>query len=297
MKRAALALLFACAAMYAAHKPRRYTIEQFLNTTKIAGASFSSDEKSILVSSNKSGIFNVYAIPVAGGEPRQLTTSKESTFAVSYFPRDDRILYTHDVGGNENNHLYVRASDGAERDLTPGEKVKASFMQWSKDEKWFYATTNERDPKFFDLYRYATDGYDRNLVYEDKAGYQISSVSDDGRYLALEKPNTTSDSDIYLYDITKKDLKHITPHKGDASYDADQFDPSSRYLYYRTNDGGEFAYASRYELATGKVEPVERANWDVIFTHFSRNGKYRVSGTNEDGMIWVLFTTLPQASR
>ena len=84
----------------------------------------------------------MYAIPVAGGEPRQLTTSKESTFAVSYFPRDDRILYTHDVGGNENNHLYVRASDGAERDLTPGEKVKASFMQWSKDEKWFYATTD-----------------------------------------------------------------------------------------------------------------------------------------------------------
>jgi dipeptidyl aminopeptidase/acylaminoacyl peptidase len=287
MKRAALALLFACAAMHAAHKPRQYTIEQFLNTTRIAGASFSSDEKSILVSSNKSGIFNVYAIPVAGGEPRQLTTLKESTFAVSYFPRDDRILYTHDVGGNENNHLYVRTSDGAERDLTPGEKVKASFMRWSKDEKWFYATTNERDPKFFDLYRYATEGYDRNLVYEDKAGYQISSVSDDGRYLALEKPNTTSDSDIYLYDITRKDLKHITPHKGDASYDADQFDPSSRYLYYRTNDGGEFAYAARYELATGKVEPVERANWDVIFTHFSRNGKYRVSGTNEDGMIRV----------
>src|SRR5438046_305780 len=40
--------------------PKQYTIEQFMATTRIGGASFSSDEKSILFHSNKSGIFNVY---------------------------------------------------------------------------------------------------------------------------------------------------------------------------------------------------------------------------------------------
>ena len=70
---------------------KEYTIEQFMNTVRIGGASFSSDEKSILFHNNKSGIFNVYSVPVTGGAATQLTSStKESTFAVTYFPNDAR---------------------------------------------------------------------------------------------------------------------------------------------------------------------------------------------------------------
>src|SRR6478672_1300048 len=108
---------------------KQYTIEQFMATVRLGGASFSSDEKSILFHSNKTGIFNVYSMPVSGGEPKQLTTStKESTFAVSYFPADARFLYRYDKGGNENEHLYLREIDGTERDLTQGEKTKANFL-------------------------------------------------------------------------------------------------------------------------------------------------------------------------
>ena len=108
---------------------KEYTIEQFMNTVRIGGSSFSSDEKSILFHNNKTGIFNVYSVPVTGGAANQLTNSaKESTFAVSYFPSDTRFIYTYDRGGNENSHLYLRELDGTERDLTPGDKVKANFL-------------------------------------------------------------------------------------------------------------------------------------------------------------------------
>src|ERR1700748_3314690 len=50
---------------------KQYTIEQFMATTRLGGASFSSDEKAILFHSNKTGIFNVYSIPVSGGEAKQ----------------------------------------------------------------------------------------------------------------------------------------------------------------------------------------------------------------------------------
>jgi len=50
-----------------------------------------------------------------------------------------------------------------------------------------------------------------------------------------------------------------------------------------TNDGGEFRRVRRYELASGKHEDVEKAAWDIMFTSFSYNGKYRVTGINEDG--------------
>ena len=60
-----------------------------MDTTRLGGSSFSADEKSILFHSNKSGIFNVYSMPVGGGAPKQLTNStRESTYSVSYFPND-----------------------------------------------------------------------------------------------------------------------------------------------------------------------------------------------------------------
>src|SRR5207302_686170 len=106
----ASALLSASAASAA---PKQYTIDQFMATTSMGGASFSADEKRILFSSNQTGIWNAYTLPIAGGTPQPLTTSKETTRSVSFFPADDRILYTRDQGGNENNHLYVRELDGA----------------------------------------------------------------------------------------------------------------------------------------------------------------------------------------
>ena len=38
--------------------PKRYSIEEFLGTTNYAGASFSSDNRTLLVSSDASGIYN-----------------------------------------------------------------------------------------------------------------------------------------------------------------------------------------------------------------------------------------------
>lgn len=267
----------------AARQVKQYTIEQFMETTRIQGSSFSADEKSILFSSNKSGIFNVYSIPVSGGTARQMTNStKESTYAVSYFPNDARFLFTYDQGGNENNHLFVMGLDGKETDLTPGEKTKASFSGWSHDRKSFFFTTNERDPRFFDIYEMNVADFKRTLIYQDSTGYDLGSISADKKYLSLTKTNTSTDSDILLYNVETKELKNITTHQGEISYSPAQFDLNSRYLYYLTDEGSEFQYISRYDLSSGKTDVVEKANWDVSFTSFSKNGKYRVVGINED---------------
>ena len=72
-----------------------YTIDQFLDVTAITGASVSPDKSKVLVSTDETGIFNAYAYPVDGSEPVQLTDSTtDAIFAVSYFPDDDRFLYT-----------------------------------------------------------------------------------------------------------------------------------------------------------------------------------------------------------
>jgi dipeptidyl aminopeptidase/acylaminoacyl peptidase len=280
----ALALLPGLAAAAPARPKKQYTIEQLMKTVRLDGASFSPDEQSVLYSSNETGIFNVYTVPVAGGKATALTKSKtDTTMAVGYFPKDDRILYQRDHGGDENTHLYVRQKDGKEKDLTPGAKVKANFGGWTHDLTGFYVLTNERDSKFFDLYRYDAASYNRELVYQDDVGNQFEDISDDGKWMAFGKLNTTSDSNIYLYEVATKKLNLISKHEGTAAYNAQVFDPASKNLYYLTDDGSEFKRLRRYDLAAGKSEDVEKAEWDIQYTFFSFNGRYRAQATNEDG--------------
>jgi dipeptidyl aminopeptidase/acylaminoacyl peptidase len=268
----------------ASHRVRQYTIEQFMDTVRIGGGSFSFDEKQILFHNNKTGIFNVYTVAVSGGEPKQLTNStKESTFAVSYLPSDTRFIYTYDRGGNENSHLYLREQDGSERDLTPGEKTKANFLTWAHDRKSFFYSTNERDPKYFDVFEMTVADMKPTLIFKDETGYDFADISNDKRNLAFSKPgDSTIDSDIFLYDAQQKEMKKITPHDGEVSFNAQSFDPQSKNLYFTTDEGSEFAYLKRYELATGNSAVVEKTPWDIWATYFSRNGKYRVTIINQD---------------
>lgn len=268
---------------------KQYTIQQFMKTVRIGGAEFSPDEKEILFFNNSSGIFNAYSVPVAGGSPKQLTHStKESTYSVDYLP-DGRFLYRYDRGGNENEHLYV-LEQGKERDLSPGDKLKASFMGWNKDKSAFYYMANGRDPRFFDIFKMDAKTFKSTLLYQDTSGYQAGPISRDEQWIAFSKPNTTADSDIYLYHLPSKEMKHLTPHQGEISFAPADFDVDSQYLYYLTDEGGEFKYLARYELSSGKKETVEKANWDMMYAYFSRHGKYRVLAINDDAHTKITIT-------
>ena len=265
---------------------KTYTIEQFMDTESVGGSSFSYDEKTILFHSNKTGIFNVFAVGLKGGVPRQLTASrKESTYAVSYFPNDSRVLYTYDRGGNENNHLYVREPNGTERDLTPGERVKANFLGWSRNGRSFYVSTNERNPQFFDVYEMNSNDYSRRMLHRNDEGYLFGGISGDGKYIALYRQNTLSDTDIFIYHAATKETRHITPHEGSVWYKPQSFDPDNRFFYYLTDKGSEHHYLARYDLKTKLDETVERHAWEILSSQFSPNGKYRAVRINEDARV------------
>lgn len=276
--------LIACvllASTAAADRPsKQYPIEQFVKTVNVSGASFSADESRILYSSNASGVPNVMSMPVAGGEPATITRSAESTYAVDYFPDDDRLLFTRDQGGNELNHLYVREANGSERDLTPGKDLKAEFAGFTPDGGGFYVTTNERDPRAIDVYRYDARDYKRHLVFENKLGVYPGPMSRNGRYIALTRPRTSAENELLLMDLQTTRLAPVSNATGE--WDPQYFDVEGRWLYYLTNAGGEFKRVRRYEVATGRHEDVATYPWDVMYTALSERGTYTVTAINQD---------------
>jgi len=262
---------------------KQYSVADFYKNVDFFGASWSRDKQRILVSSNLSGIWNAYAVPTAGGAPVPLTKSTtNSAFAITYFPGDDRFLFSSDEGGNELTHIFVGNPDGSTTDLTPGKKLKASFRGWAADDQSFFMSTNERDERYFDLYEVTVEGYKKTLLYRNTAGFDLGPISRDKRYVALVKSRSTADADIYLHDRRSNSTKNITPHTGSVNSFPADFSVDSSKLLYISDKGREFLALLSHTIASGAVSEVYTQNWDILAADYSKTGKYLTVYVNED---------------
>ncbi|HSP40238.1 MAG TPA: alpha/beta fold hydrolase [Gillisia sp.] len=257
-----------------------YTIEQFMDNEAVTGGSFSPDNSKLLVTSNRSGIYNMYTVSTAGGEFTPLTASDSvSIFGISYFPEDDRILFRMDDNGDEIYKLFVMDGDSITR-LTPAKDARALFYGWTQDGKSFYYGSNQRDNRFTDVYRMNTMTFTPELIYQNNDGYEFGGVSPDGNYIALGKPLNTNDVDLFLYNFRDKSLTRInTAQSGNNPQD---FSEDSKFFYYTTDATGEFSALMKYDLEKKTSEEVMKKDWDIVGMGLSEKGTYRITYVNED---------------
>jgi len=284
----AVVLLVSCTAE---KEVRQYTIDQFYKNVNTWFAAFSPDETKILVSSNETGIYNVFEISLSDGSKRQVTSSTaDSFFAIDYVPGTGQILYSADKGGNEIDHIYLLGEDGTTVDLTPGDAVKASFNGFSKDKKVMYFSTNSRDPQYFDLYKMNVGEWKPEIIWENSQGLEYSGSTKDRNILALTKSVTTSENKLFLFDRLTGKTTEVSEADKPGTYSASQFSNDNASFYYTTDVGKEFTYLVKYDIATGGREVVYESDWGVLECSLSENGKYRMIIINEDARIKLKIT-------
>jgi dipeptidyl aminopeptidase/acylaminoacyl peptidase len=282
-----LVLIFSCKedktkAAMVDREIKQYTIEQFMDNEAVGGGSFSSDNTNLLVTSNRSGIYNIYTIPTTGGEMTAITQSDSTSIrAQSYFPKDNRMLFSADGNGDEINHLFVRELNGTVKDITPVKGAKANFYGWSEDDKYLYFGSNKRNPRYFDTYKMSIDDYTSEMIYQDDSGLSFSGMSNDENYFALSKSLNTNDSDLFLYNVTTKETTKVNKNQSGNSSEAFSKDNST--FYYTTDDGSEFAYLMSYNLETHEKKKVLEKSWDILGASFTAQGTYMVIYVNDDG--------------
>ncbi len=266
-------------------------MDQLVKTVSVGGGSFNPTETKILVHTNETGVFNVYELDIATGERTAVTEGDDTTYAVAYMPSDERILFRRDAAGNEVHHLFVRGLDGTIRELTDGENTRETFIGFSHDLQSFFTLNNSRDERFLDVFEWDVESLESQRIYTNTEGLQPAGLSPDKRWIVLVKQNTTNDSDIFIVDLVNGGApKLISEHEGTATFGPEDFSPDGVHLYYTSNEKDEFLALYRYDLNSGTHEPVFAADWDVSFASFSRDGKYKIIGTNEDGYTVVRIT-------
>ena len=263
---------------------KEYTIEQFYKNKQVSGGAFSNDENRLLVTSNESGIYNLYEINIADGTQKALTNSTvESYFGIGYVYGTNKVLYSADKGGNEIDHVYLLNEDGTSKDLTPEPKAKADFFGWNADHSALYFVSTKRDPRLYDLYKMDIKNWKSVLIYQNEKTYGISDISWDENYIALTESVTTSENKLFLKDLKANKLIEISQPDQPGNYNSNGFSRDNKTFYYITNAGKEYSYIVKYDLKSGERSTYFETNWDVMYCAFSWNEKYRVIGINEDG--------------
>jgi len=284
----ALAVMAGCTTEKPETPPKLYSIAQFMDIVQINGGAFSPDETKLLISSKETGIFNAVEVDLATGKQTPLTNSTDNAvYGYSYFPKDNRVLYGSDKGGNEITHLFALAN-GVSTDLITDSTAKAQFYGWSYNQKLMYYASNSRDKRFFDLYSVqvgeATEEkvYPATMSYKNDKGLNPGAISNDDRYIALTEEITTNNSNMYLLDTQSGKTQLLSQHEGDAQFNPQYFSLDGTKLIYLTDEGSEFMYLAAYDIASGTKSKLEEAPWDVMYSYLSRNGKYRVVAINND---------------
>lgn len=267
-------------------KTKQYSLEEFYNSPFIKKPIFSPNGDKILISTNKSGIFNVYELALKSGELTQLTDfATNAAYGISYFPEDDRILYSLELGA-DLAHIFVRNSDGTSIDITPDSTAKAVFIRWSDDSKSFYYLCNKRDNRYFDVYKLNVNNLNTKqlkpeLLFENKDGYEVQGMSKDENYLVLGKIYTKNNSDVYLYDRKANEIEKIIGGSQSVNYCIGVSRDEDR-IFYLTDEGSEFCYLKTYNFQTNEQKTILKEDWDIVDVHFSPRKTYRAVLTNED---------------
>lgn len=261
---------------------KQYSIEQFMDNEAIGGGSFSYDNSQLLISSNRSGIYNAFTVSTEGGEMTAITQSDStSVFGNAFFPEDNRILLSADGNGDEIDHLFVRDLEGNVTDITPEKGAKSDFYGWSKDNNSLYFGSNKRDPRFFDVYKMNLEDYTSEMIYQNNDGLDFSGMSDDENYFALSKTVNTNDSDLFIYNSKTKEKIQINENQSANS--SQDFSKDNSIFYYTTDYGGEFSVLMSYNMETKENIKVLEKKWDISSAYFTKKNKYMVVFVNEDG--------------
>jgi dipeptidyl aminopeptidase/acylaminoacyl peptidase len=164
---------------------------------------------------------DVFVLPAAGGERRQLTTNPGPDFQARWSPDGKWIAYlsTGNAWAGKTDLMLAPAQGGAAKNLTSA-YADSIFgqIEWSHDGSAIYAPGAVGVYEQF--YRIPVSSGAMQPVFEKPAGYGVVVVSPDGHRLAFTMQQPTRPGDIWVSNASGKDAKpvtHINPEVKDIA--------------------------------------------------------------------------------
>ena len=232
-----------------------YEFARYLKIRAAYGATWSSDGLHIAFLTDITGVPQAWEVPVEGGWPEQLTFHEERISGIHYSPKENRLLFSMDAGGNERLQLFaLDGFSGEEWDLTRAPDAIHYFGGFSPDGEQIAYTATRRNGTDFDVFVQALGESDEPEVVWETSGYHtVSCWAPDGSFLIVSRHHSNLNNDLYRLDLANAggEPTLLTPHEGDARFRGVRVTPDVRHAFLATDRDGDFVRLARLDLLDG----------------------------------------------
>jgi dipeptidyl aminopeptidase/acylaminoacyl peptidase len=267
-----------------------YRFEQFLSARSAYGATVDAAGDRLYFISDITGAPQLWSLPTNDPDawPEPVAVGLDRISAAFPSSRPGRLVFGADLGGNERMQLYLVDGLGrTPRLLTEAPTAIHVWGGWHPDGRSIVFSSNERDPRYFDVFTLNVESGARRLLFQGDATYYAGSFSPDGRSVLVQRVDTPSDHTVSVLDVESGAARQLTESGHPAKYAHLTWSADGRAVYCLTDRDSEFLHVARLDVATGTLETVVIAEWDVGDVAISPDGRRLAYELNVDGFSEV----------
>ena len=223
----------------------------------------------------------LWAVQAGGTDPRAVAAPDEKVAFFRRAPKDDRLVFGIDAGGDERQQLWL-ADGGTVRPLTRAPGVIHDFGAWSPDGAALAYTANDRDEAHFDVIVHPLGGEARR-VHQGTHQLAVASWHPAGDRLALLADEAEGDQALSILHLADGRVQPV-PHPRPAAFRSVRWAKDGSHLIALSDGGGEFLSVCRVDPDAGTITPWIGADGaDIEAWSLSPDGAQLATVTNDRG--------------
>lgn len=273
------------------------SVARYMEIRSAAGGVFAYDDSAMYFVSTMTGMPQVWRQLPDVPWPQQVTFFSDRVMGVASSPTEPLLCVEADEGGSERAQLFLMDLEGTDPvDITNDSAHIYSLGAFSPDGQRLSYCTNRRNGRDFDLYVYDIVEGTHTPVLESAHTNYASVFHPSGEQVLIARHYTNLNNDLILVDIASGEPTLLTPHDGEARYEAPRFSEDGSKLYVLTDKDSEFARLAVIDIATKELTWLTDDVWDVDVLSLSADKSLLAYSRNEDGTSKLYVADLTKSS-
>ncbi len=258
-------------------------LNQYVNTRSAGFADWLPDGGA-LITTRFGDTVQLHRVDQPMGARTQLTFFSERVAGARVRPGANTVLFTRDVGGNENfgGYMLDLGSGRASLITEPGTRNEGFiFSDDGRQVAWSFVPASEPN---YDVYvGDPNDASARRRVFDGEGAVYPSDFSADGARLLMQRYISIAESQLFVLDVASGAITRVTPDLR-VAYSGGEFTPDGRSIITLSDENSQFQRLVRIDLASGARSVLSGdLGWGIESFDLSPDGRVIAYAVNEAG--------------